>query len=677
MLDAPREPVATMSAETADRSKPGTPPGRPRSRKRELVRLERHRLGPRLYLLGVRVHECYVGIALLAAAGALEIADSAPRFHVRGALAWLGAWMLAKDWRDLFPHLRDTAGWSAGLHRPRFALRTARRAEWLPGALAAVVGAVAVVNIVSALTPSLSGRVDVIRRAVPKDAVPISHALALPVGVGLLVVAVGLARRRQRALEIALALLVALIVLNVVKGLDIEEAVADAALVAVLLWGRDAFFVKPRLGAVRRNFLRVPAILGLAYGTALVTIWAARESATPPVTWSLALRADVEFLTHSGTPIRFSERFEWVPLALGLLGLAALFACAELIFRPLLVTKKPASAAARRAAGALVQEHGHDTLSFFKLRGDLQYLFNEERTAFLGYCTVGRSLAVSGDPIGPAEALPGLVRDLFVFGEQRGLKVVVVGASSVLLDVYRQAGLRPLYMGDEAIVDTPVFTLEGRAIRKVRQSVTRLAKAGYHAELQEVAALTAPALAALEALSTSWRSGVKERGFSMTMDQVADEHRLGSVVVEARDGEGRLRGFLHFVPCPGRAAMSLSLMQRDPDTPNGLTEFMVVRAIELLRERGVEELSLNFAAFARLLHSPHGARERVFGRLVALGNPFFQIESLYKFNAKFFPRWEPRYLLYEGALGLPRAGLAALRAEGQLPRFGRRRSSPT
>ena len=65
---------------------------------------------------------------------------------------------------------------------------------------------------------------------------------------------------------------------------------------------------------------------------------------------------------------------------------------------------------------------------------------------------------------------------------------------------------------------------------------------------------------------------------------------------------------------------------------------------------------------------PGGARRRALGRLVALGNPFFQIESLYRFNAKFFPRWEPRYLVYEGALALPRTSIAAMWAEGQLPK---------
>jgi lysyl-tRNA synthetase class 2 len=118
--------------------------------------------------------------------------------------------------------------------------------------------------------------------------------------------------------------------------------------------------------------------------------------------------------------------------------------------------------------------------------------------------------------------------------------------------------------------------------------------------------------------------------------------------------------------------MSLSSMRRDRDTPNGLMEFLVVRAIEALGEQGVEEISLNFAAFARVMHGPRGRVDRALGRLVALANPLFQIESLYRFNAKFFPRWEPRYLLYEGALGLPRAGLAVMWAEGQLPKPGRR-----
>jgi lysyl-tRNA synthetase class 2 len=62
--------------------------------------------------------------------------------------------------------------------------------------------------------------------------------------------------------------------------------------------------------------------------------------------------------------------------------------------------------------------------------------------------------------------------------DRHGLRVGVVGAGEGTLAQWQGAGLRTLYLGDEAIVDTSAFSLQGRAIRKVRQSHTRLAKAG-------------------------------------------------------------------------------------------------------------------------------------------------------------------------------------------------------
>jgi lysyl-tRNA synthetase class 2 len=114
--------------------------------------------------------------------------------------------------------------------------------------------------------------------------------------------------------------------------------------------------------------------------------------------------------------------------------------------------------------------------------------------------------------------------------------------------------------------------------------------------------------------------------------------------------------------------VSLSFMRRDPGTPNGLTEFLVTEAVVHLRERGLEEMSLNFATAARFMHSPENVVERAIGKLAKRLNRFFQIESLYKFNAKFFPRWEARYFVYEGRLGIARAFVAAMWAEGQLPK---------
>jgi lysyl-tRNA synthetase class 2 len=267
--------------------------------------------------------------------------------------------------------------------------------------------------------------------------------------------------------------------------------------------------------------------------------------------------------------------------------------------------------------------------------------------------------------------VPGLLRDALALADVRGLRVGVLGASERLLPVAAQAGLRGFYIGDEAIVETARFSLEGRAIRKVRQSVNRVEKGGYTAQLLRLGDVDGALLAQLEGVSERWRAGEPEKGFAMAMDSLRGEHQADCWVLVARDGNDDVRGFLHFVPTYQRPAVSLGFMRRDLETPNGLTEFMVVRAVQLLADRGVEEVSLNFATMARVLLTPSGRGQRLFARVLTLFNPYFQIESLYRFNAKFLPRWEPRYLLYEGAFGLPRAALATLWAEGQLPKPGR------
>src|SRR5581483_10650339 len=132
----------------------------------------------------------------------------------------------------------------------------------------------------------------------------------------------------------------------------------------------------------------------------------------------------------------------------------------------------------------------------------------------------------------------------------------------------------------------------GRPSRKVRQSVSRLQKAGFTAELQELTAFPASVLTEVERVLELGREGAPERGFSMALDSLQGEYRDDTVLLIARDGQGAVRGVLHFFPCYGRCAVSLSFMRRDPATPNGLMEFMVARATELLRERGIAELSL-------------------------------------------------------------------------------------
>ena len=179
----------------------------------------------------------------------------------------------------------------------------------------------------------------------------------------------------------------------------------------------------------------------------------------------------------------------------------------------------PAAARSRvRGAAPARAPHGHDTLAFFKLRRDDHYLFSATaaRSRLPDRERRAAALRRSGRP---RRRAAGAARESCALrrGARPGLGAL--GASAGLLGVYRDAGLRALYLGDEAIVETPRSALEGRAIRKVRQSVTGSQTAGLHRRRSSARRRWTPRRSPSSSASRArWRDGAPERGFSMAMD---------------------------------------------------------------------------------------------------------------------------------------------------------------
>ncbi len=577
-------------------------------------------------------------------------------------------------------------GYTEEPFRPIFSLMRKRLnpdSTLVPRLAAAMTALVGLVNIASSLTPDIRWRGHLLLQFEPIQAMRVFHALALPGGALLLLTAPYLLKRRRRAMLTAIPLMVLLGFVNLFKGLDVEETIVTWLTAGLIYRGRVGFTVVQEPITLRSAVWRVPLIGAL--GVALVTIadWVSHGGAKlgKVLGESGALLVDhkgsLGFEKHSASAFHHVIHFAWIPLGVHFVEIGTLLAIAYVIFRPLAAPRSLPDAGARRLAVEVIQAHGRDTLSFFKLRRDQHYFFSEDRSAFVSYRVEAGVLLVAGDPVGPPEQFPGLLVQLRAFARVRGLKLAAVGASESLLAIYEGLGLRNMYLGDECLLDIDAFSLEGRKIRKVRQSVHRLTKAGFTAELLPFSAVDNATFAQIERVIELGRLGAPERGFSMAMDSVRGTCEQDTTFVLARDAGNEVRGVLHFVPCYGRSAVSLSFMRRDPSTPNGLTEFLVTEAVARLREQGVAQMSLNFATFARFIHSPENRIEKLVGWTASKLDKHFQIESLYRFNAKFFPEWSPRYIVFEGWGAAPRTALAAAWAEGQipkprLPRFGPR-----
>src|SRR5439155_26832459 len=194
-------------------------------------------------------------------------------------------------------------------------------------------------------------------------------------------------------------------------------------------------------------------------------------------------------------------------IALDALLVIALAACA-LFLHALLRPAQAAtghSAADHVRAAQIVTRHGRDSLDPFALREEKTFFFS--RGGLLAYRTLRGTAVVSGDPIGPEGAGRAIVADFLAYAAAKGWDVVITAASDRLLDGYRALGLRTMCIGEEAVVDPAQFSLEGRAIRKVRQSVTRAERQGW--TLDVVAGLDTGCVLAheLATVESAWRAG--------------------------------------------------------------------------------------------------------------------------------------------------------------------------
>ena len=379
-----------------------------------MIRIERHPQGPRLHVFGVRIHECHLGLALLAGTLLGVVAQLWTFSLWTYVVLALGGYMTAKDARDLVPSTRDSGAWQLGLHRRFAPLRAVRYADGLPSLAGAVAFAIGVVNLASALTPNIAWRGHVLLQWLPVRSVPLFHSIAVPASVALIVASFYLRKRRRRAWAVTFGLLVMLGFLDILKGLDIEEALLSWGGAAALWWGRDTFYVEHER-AGKYPPLRVFAV-AVATGAALVALlaWLASGRQAEPMT---VLHQTLDLFTWTDSSPAYTDEFRLLPVFVDVLVAASIFVGGWVFFRPRQPPQVPPN----------TTSHGSDTLAFFKLRKDMHYIFTSDHRAFLGYRIENRVLLVAGDPIGPPDALPGLIRQACAFAEMHGLRIAALG----------------------------------------------------------------------------------------------------------------------------------------------------------------------------------------------------------------------------------------------------------
>ncbi|WP_132432595.1 phosphatidylglycerol lysyltransferase domain-containing protein [Pseudonocardia endophytica] len=495
--------------------------------------------------------------------------------------------------------------------------------------------------------------------------------VTLVAGVAVLLLATGLRRRKRRAWWLASTTTAVLVVVNLLHVIDqhrgVVALIGSAALLVALVLTRRYFVARQDPGGLGRALRTLVefAVAGFALVWILLVINERRLDGSPgPGTE--AAHALLSLIGVTG-PVQF--KVGWVDDLTATIGLT--FGIVALVVAGYHLLRSPEprpglSAEDAESLRTMLARADGDSLGYFALRRDKGAVFSHGGKSAVSYRVLAGVALASGDPVGDVGAWPGAIEAFVDNCVRNGWSPAVLGCSERGAVAWAKAGLDALELGDEAVLDAATFTLDGRPMRGVRQAVNRMQRAGHTATVRRLSDLGTDEREEVAARALRWRDGETERGFSMALSRVADPDDPDAVLVTA-DRDGTPCGLLQLVPW-GPDGLSLDVMLRAADADNGVNELLIAELMAALPRLGVRRVSLNFAVFRSALERGErigaGPVARSWARLLRLASRWWQIDSLYRFNAKFRPEWSPRYVMFPSVRELPRVMLAVLEAEG-------------
>lgn len=512
----------------------------------------------------------------------------------------------------------------------------------------------------------MPARMTALREVFPLEFLRISRFLTLLIGFVLAVSSMNIFKRKKRAYALVMILSGLSVVFHLIKGLDYEEAFLSLVLMGVLFLARKNFRVKSSLPDLRSTL--VPLGIALA-ATLLYGTWGFwfLEDRDFGISFSLAdgIRRTLAALTFSQDPslVPLTRFASWFLDSLDIISVAVLIFILYSLFRP--VYYKLRTLPEERALAAVVLDaHGRSSLDLFKLANDKTFYFSSSGRAFLSY-RVSRGFAVVlGDPVGPEEEIAGIVRSFSEFCEDNDWRVAFYQTLPDFLPIYRQSGFKKMKVGEDAIVDLDVFSLDGKSMKHVRHAVNQFDKAGLRAVSHEPP-LSDEVLEALRDVSNDWLKipGRRERGFTVGAYSASEIRE--TPVLAAVDPGGRILAFMNIIRSYAPGETTIDLMRHRRDAPNGVMDSLFVKLFELEKRRGFKRFSLGLAPLSGFLEGEEaGAQERTVEYFLQRLDFLFSFEGLSDYKAKFATHWEPRYAMYRNVVELPRMAVALLRISG-------------
>ncbi len=529
--------------------------------------------------------------------------------------------------------------------------------------VALLTAAMGVINVLSAVTPSLRSRLQLLEQYSPFSISTGGHLTSALAGFALLLLSVSLWRRKQLGWILTFAILLISIPTHLLKGLDYEEATLAALLAGALFYLRPYFHARSDPPSIRQGLQTLLAAFAFTVFYGVLGFYLLDSHFKISFGLWTAIRQTIVMFTEFYDPglqslpvTRFGRFFADSIYIVG--GVTISYALLMLL-RPVL-NRQPATEDERSHAWEIARAHGRTSLVRYALLDDKKFFFSSG-SSFISYVVENRVALTLGGPIGPVEDISSAVKEFrSLCATNDWLPAFYLVSPDV--DMYKPDGFDMLTLGQEAIVDLSTFTLDGSENKTLRNSYNKMVRFGYHYDVVQPP-YSARMLRELDTISNEWLSsrGASEMRFSLGW---FDEAYLNTCpILIVRDREGFIEAFANVVTEFQAKEVAVDLMRHRGQVESGLMDFLFVSLFQWAKENGYATFNLGLSALSGVgEHSDDPTIERALNYIYRNVSRLYNFRGLHTFKEKFHPIWSPRYLVYPNSASLPAISISILNA---------------
>lgn len=534
----------------------------------------------------------------------------------------------------------------------------------VPAALLMLSG---LVNILSVLTPALSGRLFRLREFIPVDISHASNFLVFTVGIFMLSTGLFLLRAQRSAWVFACVLSAVSVAGNLLKAYDYEEALLSAGVLLSLWITRKQYFVKsasfrPAGGGVL--VLLICAVITLLYGVMgfyFIDSSHFQQSFTFAESFRYGLR---EFFFLDNTYLATDASGRLFLHSIHLMSFTCFSFVLFLVVKAWLSRIKWTHNESHEAAADFTREHGSSSLDYFKYYPDKQLFWSANGGALISFKVSGAYAVVLEKPVGAnARESKQCVLEFEDYCAGLGYAPVYYRVNENDLDLFKGLNKKHFFLGQEAVVDLHSFSLEGKERKSLRNAVNKLKSSGFECKIYN-APLPDDILNRLEEVSDDWlqENGKTELVFAEGMF-IREAIAACDVVTLERDNE--VFAFLNIIPDHAPNEGTYDLIRKREDAPNGAMDGLLLEMFQYFREKGLQYVNLGMAPMSGL-EKAGTLGEHVIKFAYEHTSRYEHYKGLREFKEKYDPVWHSTYLLYTDdfqLLGITRALRSVMNAD--------------